>query len=107
MGISAVRFGPAGKQNAFSPLECPSGEKVFQDRRVPAAQYTVDNQLEIGEKRGVRHVFLVELVFGWKDDRMIERVQMALGNAIQDRFFVCEGDGGSAGDSGTAGNIGE
>ena len=105
MGKRAIRFGYAGKWYGFSLLECPGGEKGFQDRRVPAAQKAVDNQLEIGEKRGVRHVFLVELVLGRKDDRMIERVQKALGNAVQDRFFVCEGDGGGAGDSGTAGDI--
>jgi len=92
--------------NTIPLFKRPVFKKVLQDRAVPVAQHAVQNELEIGNKRGVRHVIRIELVFGRQNHRVIERLQMIPGYTVQDRFLTSESDCGGASDPGTAGKVG-
>ncbi len=66
---------------------------------VPAAQHTLHNKPDIGEKRGARHVLGIKLVLRWKNDTVIVGLQTVARHLIEDRLFAGEGHRGGACDS--------
>src|SRR6185437_2722932 len=72
-------------------------EQLLGERSVPAAEDAGDDQSQVGRESSASHVFGIELALGWKDDGVIEVVELMRRNALEHCLLAGKCNGGSTG----------